>query len=197
MKRVCVFCGSNAGAKPAYQQSAVSLGAALASTGLGLVYGGSSIGLMRAVADAVLDAGGEVIGVMPQALANREQAYSRLRDLRLVNSMHERKAQMATLADAFVALPGGLGTLDEIFEMLSWAQLGIHGKPCGFLDVDGFYQPLLRFLDHATSEQFIRPHHRAMILVADNPADLLVRFRDYQPPGDGKWFTARSSTPNP
>jgi uncharacterized protein (TIGR00730 family) len=190
MKRVCVFCGSNSGARLQYQESAVSLGQALASNGLGLVYGGSSIGLMRAIADSVLDAGGEVIGIIPHALVGREQAYPRVRDLRVVNSMHERKAQMAALSDAFVALPGGLGTLDEIFEMLSWAQLGIHSKPCGFLNVDEFYRPLLQFLDHATTEQFIRPQHRAMILVANDAADLLAQFRSYQPPSGNKWASA-------
>jgi uncharacterized protein (TIGR00730 family) len=194
MKRVCVFCGSNSGARLQYQESAVSLGQALASNGLGLVYGGSSIGLMRAVADSVLDAGGEVIGIIPQALVGREQAYPRVRDLRVVNSMHERKAQMAALSDAFVALPGGLGTLDEIFEMLSWAQLGIHDKPCGFLDVDGYYRPLLQFLDHATAEQFIRPHHRAMILFANDPVDLLAQLRSYQPPGGNKWIATADAT---
>lgn len=186
MKRVCVFCGSNRGVKPEYLQAAEQTGQALVSRGLGLVYGGTSVGLMRAVADTVLDAGGEVIGVIPEALVGKEHAYARLDDLRIVGSMQARKAMMAELSDAFIALPGGLGTLDEIFEMLTWSQLGIHRKPCGLLDIEGYYGDLIAFLDHATSQQFIKPNHRAMILIDKDPSRLLARFVEYQAPTTGK-----------
>lgn len=176
MKSVCVFCGSNRGTRPEYIRAAAQTGQAIAALGLGLVYGGTSVGLMRAAADAALDAGGTVVGVIPGLLVGKERAYSRLSDLRVVDSMQARKALMAELSDAFIALPGGLGTLDEIFEMLTWAQLGLQRKPSGLLDVAGYYAPLVAFLDHATAEGFIRPEHRAMILVESEPARLLARF---------------------
>ncbi len=178
MKNVCVFCGSNRGAKPEYLQAAARTGRAIADLGLGLVYGGTSVGLMRAAADAALDAGGKVFGVIPGLLVEKERAYSRVTDLRIVESMQERKALMAELSDAFIALPGGLGTLDEIFEMLTWAQLGLQTKPCGLLDVAGYYAQLIAFLDHAAAEQFIRPTHRALILVESDPSKLLGRFAE-------------------
>ena len=154
-KRLCVYCGSRHGAQPAYDRAARNLGAALARHGIELVYGGGRVGLMGVLAESVLAHGGKVIGVIPKALVSREVAFLELSDLRIVESMHERKALMADLADAFVALPGGVGTLEELFEILTWAQLGLHHKPCGLLNVDQFYDLLLGFLDHALAENFI------------------------------------------
>src|SRR5512142_817811 len=160
MKRVCVFCGSSVGVNPEYARMARRLGGALARRGMGLVYGGGGIGLMGAVADAALDAGGEVVGVIPRALQLRELAHANLTALHVVGSMHERKAKMAELSHAFVALPGGMGTLEELAEILTWAQLGLHQKPCGLLDVAGYYQPLVGFFDRAVAEGFLKPEHR-------------------------------------
>jgi hypothetical protein len=171
---VCVFCGSAPGTDPAFVDAARDLGASLARADLGVVYGGATVGLMGAVADAALDAGGHVIGVIPSSLVARELAHEGLQDLRVVATMHERKALMADLADAFVALPGGLGTLDEFFEILTWAQLGIHAKPCALLNVNGYYDPLLAFLDHATRSGLVARDHRELIAVARN-VDELVR----------------------
>ncbi len=193
MKRICVFCGSSAGARPDYRQTALRLGSALAQRGLGLVYGGASIGLMGAVADAVLDAGGEAIGVIPGALSRKEIAHDRLTRLHVVGSMHERKAKMAELSDAFVALPGGIGTLEEFAEVLTWAQLGIHHKPCGLLDVGGYYRPLIAFFDHAVAERFVRPQHREMVLVEEEPEALLDRLGRYRPPHLRKWIDERET----
>lgn len=173
-RRLCVYCGSRSGARPAYADAARDLGTRLAAAGVGLVTGGGRVGLMGVVADAVLDAGGEAVGVIPQALVDREVAHERLTTLYVVDSMHARKAQMAALSDAFVALPGGLGTLDEMAEMLTWAQLGIHAKPCALLNTDGYYDPLLAFLDHATAEGFVRDDDRARVLVASAPAALIA-----------------------
>jgi uncharacterized protein (TIGR00730 family) len=188
VRRVCVFCGSSAGASPAYLKAAERLGRLLAAEGLELVYGGASVGLMGRVADVVLGTGGRVFGVIPRALAVKEIAHSGLSELRIVESMHERKAAMVELADGFIALPGGLGTLEELFEVLTWAQLGLHRKPCALLDVDGYYQPLAAFLDHAVEHGFVKPEHRAMLLVDDNPARLLERMRAYVPPQLPKWI---------
>lgn len=185
--RVCVFCGSSPGAIPAYGELAARFGRRLVAEGLGLVYGGASVGLMGQLADAVLAAGGEVIGVIPQALVDMEVAHTGLTDLRIVATMHERKAVMADLGDAFVALPGGIGTLDELFEVLTWAQLGLHTKPAGLLDLAGYFQPLLAFLDGAVNARFLQPAHRGMLLVEDDPARLLAAFRAYQPPPPFKW----------
>ena len=193
MKRVCVFCGSSPGLRPAYRTAAESFGALLAERGIGLVYGGASVGLMGAVADAALAAGGEVIGVLPRALATKELAHERLTELRLVDSMHERKAQMADLSDGFVALPGGVGTLEELFEMLTWAQLGLHAKPCALLETDGYFASLLAFLDHAVDERFVRPPHRALLLVDDAPERLLDAMARYRAPRVEKWID-RSET---
>jgi uncharacterized protein (TIGR00730 family) len=181
MERVCVFCGSSAGARPAYADAAAEVGRLLADEGLGLVYGGARAGLMGVLADSAMAAGGEVIGVMPQALVDREIAHTGIADLRVVGSMHERKALMAELADAFVALPGGAGTLDELFEIYTWAQLGLHSKPCGLLDVEDYWAGLVAFLDHAVRERFLREDHRASLIVEREPARLLQRLRDYQP----------------
>jgi uncharacterized protein (TIGR00730 family) len=173
VKRVCVFCGSAAGARPEYAEAARSVAAALARRGIGVVYGGGSVGLMGVLADAALAAGVEVIGVIPRPLARRELAHRGLTQLRLVDSMHERKALMATLADAFVALPGGVGTLEETFEVLSWAQLGIHDKPIGALNVGGYWDHLIRFLAHTVREGFVRPEYLGLIQFAATPDALL------------------------
>ena len=179
MKRVTVFCGSNAGARPEYAHAARLLGHTVATRGIGLVYGGSSIGTMGILARAVLEAGGKVIGVIPRLLVEREVAFSELPDLRIVESMQERKSLMAELADAFIALPGGIGTLDEFFEMVSWTQLGIQRKPCGLLNVCGYYDRLIEFLDYAVHQQFIKREHRPIILVDKSPEGLLVLFEEY------------------
>ncbi|MDE3097752.1 MAG: TIGR00730 family Rossman fold protein [Chloroflexota bacterium] len=188
MRRVCVFCGSSPGARAAYADAARALGTALVRRGIGLVYGGGGVGLMTAVADSVLVAGGEVIGVIPEALVAKELAHAGLSDLRVVASMHERKALMAELADAFVALPGGYGTLEEFCEVLTWAQLGFHPKPCGLLNVAGFYDPLLAFFDHAVAQRFVRPAHRSLIVEADDADGLLDRLADFRPPALEKWI---------
>jgi uncharacterized protein (TIGR00730 family) len=185
--RVCVFCGSSPGATPAFAERARRLGAVIAAQGLGLVYGGASVGLMGELADAALAAGGSVTGVIPQSLVDMEVAHQGLSELRVVVSMHERKAVMADLADAFVALPGGLGTLDELAEVLTWAQLGLHTKPTGLLDVDGYFTPLLEFLDGAVGNRFLHPAHRSMLLIETDPERLLAAFRAYQPPPPFKW----------
>jgi len=189
IRRICVFCGSNRGSAPVYVDAARGLGRLLAHEGIALVYGGGSVGLMGELADAVLGAGGEVIGVIPHALWAREIGHRGLTDLRIVDTMHERKATMADLADAFIALPGGLGTLEEIFEVWTWAQLGLHEKPLGFLDVDGFYSPLMDFLDRAVREAFLRAPHRAIAVVESDPAALLRRFETWRSPRVEKWIT--------
>lgn len=182
LKRVCVFCGSSPGRRPEYARAATELGALLARRRIGLVFGGGKVGMMGRLAQAALEGGGEVIGVIPRFLHEKRVAFAGLSDLRVVGSMHERKALMAGLADGFIALPGGLGTLEETFEMLTWGQLGMHGKPCGLLDVAGFFAPLLRFLDHVTEEGFIDRAHRGMILSAGDPEKLLQQLADYVPP---------------
>lgn len=188
MDRIGVFCGSSPGAKPMFAETARELGRTLARRGLGLVYGGSSIGLMGALADATLDAGGEVIGVIPRALEQREIAHAGLSRLHVVSSMHERKAKMAELADAFIALPGGMGTLEEIAEILTWSQLGLHVKPCGLLDVGGYFGPLVAFFDHAVEEGFLRREHRRMLAVESDPGAILERFAEYRAPTVTKWI---------
>jgi len=182
MKRICVFCGSSPGASPEYLQAARELGHALAGKNVGLVYGGASVGTMGKIAESVLEMGGEVIGVIPQGLVDREVAFTGLADLRVVSSMHERKALMADLSDGFIALPGGLGTIEEFFEVATWAQLGMHLKPCGLLNVKQYYNGLMGFLDHTVSEKFVEWEHRAMILVEEDPERLLQRFETYQAP---------------
>lgn len=182
MKRICVFCGSSPGARPEYAAAARALGQALLARKIGLVYGGGRVGLMYEVARTVFEAGGEVIGVIPAGMVERELAYRELADLRIVASMHERKALMADLADGFIALPGGLGTIEEFFEVLTWAQLGIHRKPCGVLNPGGYFNPLIAFLDRAVEEKFIQPEHRRMILAEESPIVLLDKFESYRPP---------------
>lgn len=193
IRRLCVFCGSSTGRDPAFTDAARGLGELLAEQGIGLVYGGTSIGLMSVIADAALESGGEVIGVIPQALTDREIAHRGLENLEIVESMHERKARMGELSDGFVALPGGLGTLEEAAEVLTWAQLRIHTKPCGFLNVAGFFDPLLEMFDRAVEDGFLSPDHRAMVVVEENAADLLKRFRTYVAPAD-KWGRTDVST---
>jgi uncharacterized protein (TIGR00730 family) len=188
IRRVCVYCGANVGARPAYAEAAMRLGRLLGERGLGLVYGGGNVGLMGVLADAALLAGAEVIGVIPQALMARELGHQGCTVLRVVGTMHERKAVMAELADAFVALPGGLGTLDELFEAMTWAQLGLHQKPIGLLDVADFFGPLVAHLDRAVTEGFVRAEHRAALTVASDPEALLERFARYQAPDVGKWL---------
>jgi uncharacterized protein (TIGR00730 family) len=193
MKRICVFTGSNRGARSDYADAAQELGRLLASRGYELVYGGGRVGLMGVIADAVLASGGKVIGVIPEALAAKEIAHSRLTELRVVRSMHERKAIMAELSDAFIALPGGLGTLEEFFEVITWAQLGLHAKPVGIMNVSGYFDPLFAFLDRAVDERFVKSEHRSMIIMAHSPADLLDRLQSYEPPQIEKWIDRSSS----
>jgi uncharacterized protein (TIGR00730 family) len=190
IRRLAVFCGSNPGARPEYVEATRSFGRLLASRGIGIVYGGSNVGLMQALADAMLDDLGDIIGVIPRVLVEREVANKALTDLRIVDSMHERKAMMAELADGFVALPGGIGTLEEFFEIWTWAQLGMHDKPCGLLNVAGYFDPLLQFLDRAVAEKFVREVHRAMVVVESDPSKLLARFQAYEPPRVVKWINA-------
>jgi uncharacterized protein (TIGR00730 family) len=193
MKRVCVFCGSSPGKGTFYVEAAASVGRTFARRGIGLVYGGGSVGLMGAVADGALAAGGEVVGVIPRALQLRELAHGKLSELHVVGSMHERKARMAELADGFVALPGGMGTLEELAEILTWAQLGLHRKPCGLLDVAGYWRTLIAFLDEAVREGFLRPEHRRLVLVDEDADALLDRFLAWQPPPLRRWIDDRST----
>lgn len=183
MKRICVFCGASPGNDPRYADAARALGRAIAARGLELVYGGGSVGLMGTVADAALSAGARVTGVIPQVLQIRELAHRGLSDLRVVGSMHERKALMAELSDGFVALPGGMGTLEELAEVLTWAQLGLHARPVGLLDVAGYYRPLVAFFDQAVAAGFLRPHHRAILLEAQAAEPLLDRLAAWRPSG--------------
>jgi uncharacterized protein (TIGR00730 family) len=182
LRRVCVYCGSSFGARPAYGEAAVALGRLLAGVGIGLVYGGGGIGLMGAVADACLAAGGEVIGVIPRSLATADVAHAGLSELRVVESMHQRKAQMADLSDGFVALPGGLGTLEETAEALTWSQLGIQRKPVVLLDVEGYWQLLLAFLDQAVAEGFVPPATRDLVLYATSPEAALQSLATWEAP---------------
>lgn len=184
-----MFCGSNVGARAVYQQAADALGQEMTRRGIGLVYGGGKVGLMGVIADAVLRAGGEVIGVMPDHLVNKEIDHHALTELRIVGTMHERKALMADLSDGFIAMPGGFGTYDEFCEIVTWAQLGLHRKPCGMLNSAGFFDSMLTMFDHATREGFIRPDHRAMILVAPEPNIVLDRMQEYHAPVVEKWLT--------
>lgn len=188
MKSICVFCGSSMGAKSAYREAAQTLGKILANRGLKLIYGGGNVGLMGVVADATLAAGGEAIGVIPGFLANKEIAHSELTQLCLVDSMHERKTKMSDLADGFIALPGGYGTLEEFCEILTWTQLGLHQKPCGLLNVEGYFNPLLEFFDKAVREEFLKRANRSLILESSEPNQLLDLFATYQPQIVDKWI---------
>ena len=188
LRRVCLYAGSNPGTDPAYADAARELATLLAERGIGVVYGGGKVGLMGVIADTALAAGGEVIGVMPQALIDREIGHRGLTELKVVGSMHERKALMAELADAFAAVPGGIGTLEELIEVYTWSQLGIHDKACGVLNVDGYYDGLVTWLDDAVAAGFLRPQHRAVLSVAEDPAELLDRLAAFEPPRVGKWL---------
>ena len=188
MRSICVYCGSNAGSKPVYTERAIALGTRIAKEGLALVYGGGNVGLMGVVADAVLEAGGEVIGVIPEQLVNWEVAHKGVTRLEVVANMHERKARMFDLADGFVALPGGFGTLDEMFEMLTWRQLGIADKPCAFLDVDGFDAPLLAMMDRMVEERFLHPEQRRDLWYGDSIDALVAWMRAYEPAQASKWI---------
>jgi uncharacterized protein (TIGR00730 family) len=188
MKRICVFCGSSVGAKSIYADAARELGLTLVKQKLGLVYGGGRVGLMGILADTVLTAGGEVTGIIPQGLFTKEVAHEGLTELRFVASMHQRKAMMVELANGFIALPGGFGTTEEFCEVITWAQLGIHQKPCGILNIDGFFTSLLQYLDHAVEQRFLRPEHRTMILEDENPSALLEKMRTFHPPVLKKWM---------
>jgi uncharacterized protein (TIGR00730 family) len=189
MKRICVFCGSSSGSRPEYRAAAEEMGAELVRRNIGLVYGGGNVGLMGMIADAVLKAGGEVQGIIPENLMAREVGHKRLTKLHVVRSMHERKALMADLSDAFVAMPGGFGTLEEFCEVVTWTQLGLHAKPCGILNVLEFYTPLLRMFDHAVEEQFLKPENRALVLARESPADLLQALEEWRPVRVEKWIT--------
>ncbi len=186
MEKICVFCGSSPGVQPEYSQAAEKLGHILAKKGIGLVYGGGSVGLMGRIARAALEKGGSVTGVVPRSLVEREVVLTGLDDLRIVGSMHERKALMAELSDAFIALPGGLGTIEEFVEILTWAQLGMHRKPCGLLNVRQYWDPFVQFLGHVAGEQFIEEEHLDMVMIEDDPDVLIERFRYYTPPENDK-----------
>ena len=186
MPNICVYCGSSSGNNPAFTAAARALGAAIAGHGYGLVYGGASIGLMGTVADSVMASGGDAIGVMPQSLADKEIAHQQLSTLYITSSMHERKTKMADLSDAFVALPGGLGTLEELFEIWTWGQLAFHQKPIGLLNVEGYFSGLITFLDNSQQAGFIKPEHLQMLTVADKPEHLLEKMASYTPPTAGK-----------
>ena len=182
MKRICVFCGSSPGAQPEYSRVAQQLGHTLVREKIGLVYGGGRVGLMGIIAQTVWESGGDIIGIIPKGLADREVAYTELADLRVVDSMHTRKALMAELSDGFIALPGGLGTVEEFFEVLTWTQLGIHQKPCGLLNVKGYFSKLMGFIDHTVGEHFVEKEHRSMILEDETPEGLIQKFKTYKPP---------------
>jgi uncharacterized protein (TIGR00730 family) len=193
LQSVCVFCGSSTGINAAYTAAARSLGTTLAEANIRLIFGGGHVGLMGVISNAVLAAGGDVIGVIPKFLVERELAHEGLSDLRIVGSMHERKALMSDLSEGFIALPGGTGTLEEFFEVLTWAQLGEHEKPCGLLNVAGYYDPLLTVFDRMVEADFLSASNRALLLVEDDPEQLLQRFDHYEPPKTVKWID-RSET---
>ncbi len=187
IKKLCVYCGASAGSDYRYTEAAQQLAALFLNSDIGLVYGGGKVGLMGILADAVLGNGGEVIGVMPECLVEKEIAHSGITKLHIVASMHERKLLISDLADGFILLPGGSGSLDEFFEIVTWAQLGFHAKPCGILNVANYYDDLLKFLDNAVNKNFMKPIFRDMIIVENKPNDLLQRFTNYLPPKEYRW----------
>jgi uncharacterized protein (TIGR00730 family) len=193
MNRICVFCGSSSGSHARYADAARTLGGALVRRGIGLVYGGGNVGLMGIIADEVMAAGGEVIGVIPDALVERELAHSDVTQMIVVRSMHERKAKMAELSNGFVAMPGGYGTFEEFCEIITWAQLGLHRKPCGILNVNGYYDPLMRLFDHAVAEGFLRPANRKLVLEESDPERLLTALATYTPLHTEKWISPDES----
>ena len=193
MKRICVFAGSDTGRQKDYQLSAKLLAKEIVKRDLELVYGGAKVGLMGVIADAVLESGGTVIGVIPEGLTQKEIVHDRLSELQVVSSMHERKAKMAELASGFITLPGGIGTLEETCEMLTWAQLGIHKKPCGLLNVGGYYDCLIAFLDNMVEQNFFSLVHRSLLIVKDDPEQLLDSFENYQAPDFKRWMKLSES----
>ena len=195
LKSLCVYCGSSPGLHVSYLEAAKAFGHLIAAEGITLIYGGGNVGLMGALADSALHAGGKVIGVIPERMVAWEVAHHGLTELHRVGSMHERKLKMAELADAFVALPGGVGTLEEIFEVLTWTQLGIHSKPCAFLDVEQYYAGLFRFLDHMAEQRFIKKEHLASVLRGDDPRELLIKLRHYTPAVVSKWMDRQPTKP--
>lgn len=192
-RRICVFCGSSSGTRQSYAEAATSLARHLVANRIGIVYGGGKVGLMGTLADAALQNGGQVIGVIPQSLVEKEVSHEGLSDLRVVGSMHERKALMAELSDGFIALPGGFGTLEEFCEVLTWTQLGLHGKPCGILNIEGYYDQLLSFFDHAVAEQFLKPVHRRMVIFDSCPESLVCRLLGYEVPLVDKWIELKQT----
>lgn len=190
LQSICVFCGASTGANPIYQEAAIALGQTLAANGIRLIYGGGAVGLMGVVADATMAAGGEVIGIIPQSLKDSEIGHTGLTRLEVVDGMHARKARMAELSDAFIALPGGLGTLEELFEVWTWGQLGYHSKPLGLLDINQFYSKLSHFLDHLVEEGFVKPRYRGMLQRSESPQALLQMLSDWQPSADSRWHSS-------
>lgn len=188
MKSICVYCGSSPGRTEAYSKAARHLGKSLAERGIKLVYGGASVGIMGVLADSVLEHGGQAVGVIPEALVKKEVAHHHLSELHVTGSMHERKMLMAELADGFIALPGGIGTLEEIFEIWTWAQLGFHKKPFGMLNIDGYYNSLITFLDHTVAEQFVKQPHRSRLMVETDPETLIDHLSCYKAPDVKKWI---------
>ncbi len=188
MNSICIFCGSSVGNNPIYAETAARVGALLAREGITMVYGGGGIGLMGEAADAALAAGGEVIGVIPHGLNLKERAHAGVSQMHVVDTMHERKAKMQQLADAFIALPGGMGTLEEFAEIFTWAQLGIHRKPCGLLNIEGYFDPLIAYFDHAVAEGFLWKEHREIVLVGESADELMAAFRAYEPPPSKQWL---------
>jgi uncharacterized protein (TIGR00730 family) len=193
LKSICVYCGSSPGRLNAYSTAASALAASLVEQNIRLVYGGANVGIMGLLADTVLRLGGEAVGVIPEALVQKEVAHTGLTELHVTQSMHERKTLMAELSDGFVALPGGIGTLEELFEVWTWAQLGFHDKPCGLLNVEGYFDSLALFLDHAADEQFVKQPHRSMLIVESDSKKLLERFRNYVPPVITKWLDKKGT----
>ena len=187
MKRICVYCGSNSGSRSEYFETATYLGQCLAERGIGIVYGGAEVGLMGAVASSALNRGGEVIGVIPELFAEKVK-HHKLSQLHVVPTMHDRKMKMFDLSDGFIALPGGIGTIEEVFEILAWAQLGCHDKPCGILNICGYFDSIIEFLEHSVSQQFLKKAHREMIMFDENPNGLLEQFKSYKAPTEPKWI---------
>ncbi len=196
LKSLCVYCGSSPGLRASYIEAAEAFGRLIASEHITLIYGGGNVGLMGALADSALQAGGEVIGVIPERLVAKSIAHNGLTKLYCVESMHERKLKMAELADAFIALPGGVGTIEEIFEVFTWTQLGFHSKPCAFLNVEQYYEPLFQFLDHMAEQRFLKKEHLASLIRGDDPCDLLIQLRNYTPAIIDKWID-RKPTKSP
>jgi uncharacterized protein (TIGR00730 family) len=196
LKRVCVFCGSSSGVRAEYTEAAISLGHELVKQNIVLVYGAGNVGLMGTIADTVLSEGGKVIGVIPEFLVKKEVAHKNLSELHIVESMHERKALMSELSDGFIALPGGIGTFEELFEVLTWQQLGVQAKPCGLLNTSEYFEHLLNLLDHAVNEKFLKPFHRDMLLAADDAKQILEKLRHYEPLLTDKWIDKKHQSTN-